>query len=101
MMEIAMSEAKHTPGPWSVGHPDDNGQPVVTSAYFEIATCWHHCVASVEKQAHANARLMAAAPDMLSVVKAFVAQYPVGLNPFLDEAYREALAAIAKAQGTD
>lgn len=39
------------------------------------------------------------APDMLEALKTFVAHYPMGINPFLDDAYRDARAAISKAEG--
>lgn len=60
---------KHTPGPWHVAYQDRNGQSVVKGDHFEIATCWHHCVGSIEKEMHANARLIAAAPDLLEALK--------------------------------
>ena len=36
-------------------------------------------------------RLLTAAPALADVVDAFVAHYPMGTNPFLDEAFRLAL----------
>lgn len=44
-------------------------------------------------------RVEGAARDMLEALKTFVAHYPMGINPFLDDAYRAARAAIAKAEG--
>jgi len=41
--------SKHTPGPWTVGNLDRNGQRIVRQEHIEIATCWHHCVGSIEK----------------------------------------------------
>lgn len=63
-----MSGVKHTPGPWEVAYLDENGQSVVKGEHTEIATCWHHCVGSIEAQMHANARLIAAAPDLLEAL---------------------------------
>lgn len=54
----------HTKGPWQVGEDDPNGQAIVMGPHHEIATCWHHCVGSIEKEMRANARLIAAAPDL-------------------------------------
>jgi hypothetical protein len=53
-----------TPGPWRVTDPDKNGQTVVSARDYEVATCWHHCVGSIEKEAHANAFLIASAPSL-------------------------------------
>lgn len=55
----------HTPGPWFVDYLDRNGQRVVRQQHIEICTCWHHCVGSIEKEMEANARLIAAAPNMM------------------------------------
>jgi len=55
----------HTPGPWREAYNDENGQAVVSGENSEIATCWHHCVGALEQQMRANARLIAAAPDLL------------------------------------
>lgn len=60
--------AQHTPGPWEVGEDDRNGQAIVRGEHIEIATCWHHCVGSIEKEMRANAVLIAAAPDMLATL---------------------------------
>ena len=56
----------HTPGPWEVAADDRNGQAVVRAEHNEVATCWHHCVGSIEKEMRANARLIAAAPELLA-----------------------------------
>lgn len=49
--------AKWTEGPWEVGDDDHNGQAIVRGKHTEIATCWHHCVTSIEVEMRANARL--------------------------------------------
>lgn len=59
----------HTPGPWEVAEPDRNGQAIVRAAEYEVATCWHHCLGSIEKEMEANARLIAAAPELLVALK--------------------------------
>ena len=61
--------SKHTPGPWNVEYLDGNGQAVVKASFIEIATCWHHSVTSIEKEMHANARLIAAAPELLEALE--------------------------------
>ena len=55
----------HTEGEWRVGNHDKAGQRIVRNEHIEICTCWHHSVGSIEKEMEANARLIAAAPDML------------------------------------
>lgn len=55
-------------GPWFVGELDKNGQVIVRNADIEIATCWHHCVGAIEKEMHANARIMAASPELLKAL---------------------------------
>jgi hypothetical protein len=60
-----MTDTQHTPGPWTVAEDDINGQAIVRGRHTEIATCWHHCLGSLEIQMRANARLIAAAPDLL------------------------------------
>lgn len=63
-----MTMPQHTPGPWEIGEDDRNGQSIVRGEHTEIATCWHHCVGSLEKQMRANAILIATAPDMLTTL---------------------------------
>jgi hypothetical protein len=58
----------HTPGPWCVGDLDQHGQRIVRQEHIEIATCWHHSVGSIEQEMEANARLIAAAPDLLAAL---------------------------------
>lgn len=100
-----MSESKHTPRPWWVDSDDSNGQAVVRSDHYEVATCWHHCVMSIEAEMRANALLIAAAPDMLEALK--------GVLPYMEQSENAGLighegchwpvelvrAAIAKAEG--
>lgn len=103
-----MSE-KHTPGPWCVSEDDASGQAVVRGEHIEIATCWHHCVGSIEIEMRANARLVAAAPDLLAAL-----QGAIGALEFSQDFHRDlgnedqafaadrldaARAAIAKATG--
>lgn len=91
-----MGETKHTPGPWHVGDLDKNYQRIVCGEHIEIATCWHHCVGSIEREMEANARLIAAAPDLLEACRYIVEAGETG-----DEmlAIENARAAIAKATG--
>lgn len=67
-----MTDAKHTPGPWAVGYLDQSGQRIVKQEHIEICTCWHHSVGSIEQEMEANARLIAAAPDLLEALEGLV-----------------------------
>jgi hypothetical protein len=124
-----MSEVKHTPGPWYTGHTDYFGNgcadpltvrpwhPRVTGGR-PIADCWPRWNDDEQADAdspdrdriaieigRANARLIAAAPDLLAACKAFVAWQNDKKSPFTafcdagDAAYKAATDAIAKAEG--
>lgn len=86
-----MSNTKHTPGPWMVGHFNDvrtrDGYRSLAnvSSYFELP-------------AEANARLIAAAPELLEALEAFKAIDAFdGWHPKYRDAIAKAEAAIAKA----
>jgi hypothetical protein len=79
------TEQKHTPGPWRV----DYAQGIMTQDGDAIAYCCEDCSSTPSP----NARLIAAAPDLLEALKAAVA-YPITGNW-----YEQAEAAIAKAEG--
>jgi hypothetical protein len=61
-----MSESKHTPGPWNIGEDGD-------VFGFENSTCVAKVCGAPENipEALANARLIAAAPTLLAVCKAW------------------------------
>jgi hypothetical protein len=86
---------KPTPGPWWVGSLDPAGQRIVRQEHIEICTCWHHSVTSIEKEMEANARLIAAAPDLLEFANHVLATDPDSYAPL----FVWARAAIAKAAG--
>ena len=92
---------KHTPGPWYVGSgtyecrniysvasvTDDEGftyQPIVASVEDDGIKCWD-----------ANARLIAAAPDLLEALQEMVRTFAKNHAPAVDVAR----AAIARATG--
>lgn len=98
----------HTKAPWRVDGVDNCAQPIVSAEHFEIATCWHHGVGSIEQEAHANAHLIAAAPDMLEALKLYDKYKDTpsdrgGINGPKGMAhkrwYLSKIAAIAKAEG--
>lgn len=100
--------SKHTPGPWKAGRPDMGtlvdgveskwiyaGGKYVAVASGRVSDDWFEIMA--------NARLIAAAPELLDALKLCAAvcagetMHKDGLIKALDTA----LAAIAKAEGTD
>ena len=94
--------AQHTPGPWSVEIDHHNNAPEYIRAYADGEM---HDLASVlcdeTGNATANARLIAAAPDMLGVLQAIAADIENRARLGLDAPawYTRARAAIAKATG--
>jgi hypothetical protein len=67
-------EAKHTPGPWNVP------QPIITNAGLPFSpVCANTLIAKVystafgdHAQSEANARLIAAAPELLEALESFL-----------------------------
>lgn len=103
-----MTAVKHTPGPWKVFHTT-NGQTIlgigeaegsdgITDANFGL---WR---SGPEREA--NARLIAAAPDMLAALKAFIAAIDRAVafddvsivDEITDDIETAARAAISKAE---
>jgi hypothetical protein len=85
-----MNKTKHTPGPWTAHDDDGTGTlPCVLSdkvnagGNFYVAQC----------NVFEDARLIAAAPELLALVRSYAMTYP------LDEYQDKARAAIAKATG--
>jgi hypothetical protein len=106
------TKAKHTPGPWKLSHgglPGDSGFSIVSNnAEAEnvkvAAECWPCTIVSEDhrQELFANARLIAAAPELLESLRKAVARYEATLAtcPHRDETREEliaARAAIAKA----
>lgn len=105
-----MSEAKHTPGPWHIVIDDDgnplSGRPMVAAApeldcaivHWDgfIQKYWRS--ARGDKEIHANARLIAAAPDLLEALELADAALS-GANMNMQVVERKVRAAIAKAKG--
>jgi hypothetical protein len=103
-----MSNTKHTPGPWELKMPKGNRPSarisgdgwedfakVFTRTTFEGESKLHDC-----EEGEANARLIAAAPELLETLKDMVGQYSL-CNETLGEkrTLENARAAIAKAEG--
>lgn len=92
-----MSAPSSTQGPWSIA-PRDTNRRVVDASGHSVA------VASPlgndrKDEAFANARLIAAAPDMLAALRAMVALLPHTDDADVEAVVQAARAAIAKAEG--
>ena len=86
---------RHTPGPWAVNPTGDIGPWYVGTQDEGIADCdLGFCGA---EEFEANARLIAAAPDLLEACERLMRDYPDKSNSTAIEAIR---AAIAKATET-
>jgi hypothetical protein len=84
----------HTPAPWMVGTGwiyggSNQGDPIGAYAVCRIG---------VNPADDANARLIAAAPDLLEAAKLMIAQFEDG-SPYVAKATNALRAAIAKARG--
>ena len=94
-----MTDSKHTPGPWAV--VDDYGM----AFEIESRTSGVARVSTADVRAEANARLIAAAPDMLAALletQSLIAAWRDGgdVDAALEELkYRAIDTAIAKATG--
>ena len=99
----------HTPGPWHYAEPNKSHQrPMVwrDSDGYLIADCSGATVVGYD-EAKANARLIAAAPDLLAACRALCAAYDNGEAiggemawEQVDDSWALAKDAIAKAEGS-
>jgi hypothetical protein len=95
-----MTDTTHTPGPWTYGYEPTLNRHVVRAGFAgERSICVSYGAGLKTYEAAANARLIAAAPEMLEALRA-VADYWAGgdVPPAIDAAMR---AAIAKATGQE
>ena len=92
-----MSEFKHTPGPWTHRLSDDE-----EACNHEIMGAWENGVRRWVGGAETleDARLIAAAPDLLSALHDMV-RYAKGGDIASPNAVERAIAAIAKATGKE
>ena len=91
----------HTPGPWYIGHhTEHNGEKSI-----DIRKCFDtppapseiYQIARLPEAAEANARLIAAAPDLLQVVEDYLLLCQ--LHDYIGAVPDAARSAIAKAKG--
>lgn len=91
-----MSERKHTPGPWRLsGHSEDSPEKL------SVEDGYGYFIAEVDfgLAQKANARLIAAAPELLEALESILASSDAGNAAILDRLTSKARAAIAKATG--
>lgn len=104
-----MSESKHTPGPWAFGLIDatdpKHGFSVNDFGRGHLNATVHVGGLSDLKEDEANARLIAAAPDLLTALKkALAVLQKLDLLRHIDPMFPEldeANAAIAKTEGRE
>jgi hypothetical protein len=93
--------ADFTPGPWEVGEPNQGGSVLAVGVFsdrWHIADVWRDVPELVE-EAEANARLIAAAPDLLAALKRSLDWLASYQGAGADRVWEQAKAAIAKAEG--
>jgi hypothetical protein len=88
LFEVFM--AKHTPGPWKIfeGWGADKRRPVIVDAIPDVdgkfvGNCICH-MASTNPDIEANARMIAAAPDLLRLLKESVSTLAASRRPIED-----------------
>lgn len=92
----------HTPGPWVIGR-SGHGRPYqVETAGGLCITKWGGISRPASAEGEANARLIAAAPELLAALDDLLIAYcdPGNQGSDHDEKVEAARAAIAKARGT-
>jgi hypothetical protein len=99
-----MSETKFTPGPWEVMTTDVSHNVWSPEGILTMTTSWHRNdrkTFALKDEALANARLTAAAPDLLAFAYAYAETWvAAGGMPLDGEDLRDmCLSAIAKAEG--
>ena len=105
-METQKTSVKHTAGPWTVEDPMEGEWWIVQA---NLASYQWRTIASVpqgdleegfpQEVVEANARLIAAAPQLLEALKALLDITPFSSTDKDCRIHREAEAAIAKAEG--
>lgn len=88
---------QHTPGPWELSYDKGSGRDIVSSL-GSLPICTVRISWVGDKQYHANARLIAAAPDLLAVLQElrecadYWSEYdvPVGIVSRIDAALGKA-----------
>jgi hypothetical protein len=84
--------SKHTPGPWNVGHEDENTGEIEVISDGRPYVCLV-LPGAIDEVTPANARLIAAAPELLEALQR------LDKNGHTQATWEFALRAIAKATG--
>ena len=94
--------SKHTPGPWTANKPTrDNGRAEIHAGCMLVAQAFNWMLdAEGDEQCWADARLIAAAPELLEALKALDVLFsPCVRDSTQADWIDKARAAIAKATG--
>ena len=91
---------KHTPGPWKLIWHGNEIYPFPLSVHTEDDDCWIARDGTVSSEA--NARLIAAAPDLLAALELMVNEFAMMIEEYggsdSDSVMNQARAAIATAR---
>ena len=87
--------SKHTPGPWHIAGDSDG--TMITANFAKQIALWPPQSGEIEQCA--NARLIAAAPDLLYIASWIEKECEEGDGTIPDGLYNSARAAIKKATG--
>lgn len=96
------NETKHTPGPWEAHNGEVTTRQINGRSYRRIAAIQDYGVGCLPEVDKANARLIAAAPDLLDAAEGVVGdleRFVSHRGPGPDQRLALLRAAIAKAKG--
>ena len=100
MNKTKRNETKHTPGPWSV--EKSNLGPEIWNQNTRVARVnINHEYHADMVDDQANARLIAAAPELLEALEAILEAMPAQMSLDGEQLRSDAIAAIRKATGGD
>lgn len=88
---------KKTRGPWTF-HDCNSHFQILDENQFPIADAYGYTAVS-RNFCQSNARLIAAAPDLLEAIRALLRETDGGTQPCGEEIFKQALAAVFKATG--
>jgi hypothetical protein len=90
--------AKHTPGPWEFGTPGDGGRVnVYADSTMSLRICRVDSGQDIGIDAAANAKLIAAAPDLAEALRAILEFDSMDYSMHIRGMQKIARAALAKA----
>ncbi len=91
----------HTPGPWTANKTDPVGEWCIHAKGIPWQLAYLADSTKIDWPLEANARLIAAAPEMFAASESLIASLdPSRLNPEQFNAWCELRNALAKAEGT-